>query len=395
MSSAGFVLAMNLCVAGLLAGAFAAIAAYDARVVAARWFAGAYAIGMSYYVMLALMPLIGGTRPAVVVEFAIFLAALAAFNVGIARKYEVASPWRLMAVIAVFSAAAVWISQDLPRQSFTRLMAYQAPYFVMQAIGFGLVLSGRGRRRSDRALAALLAASALYFLSKPFMAQALGGWGSSPRTYLDSTYAIVSQTTGTVIALSVALMALVVLVRDLLSDMSEKSETDTLSQLLNRRGFERRATLAIERSVEQGVPLSLVLVDLDHFKSINDRFGHAAGDRVIAALSGFLKAAASDHYVVGRVGGEEFAIVLPGAHLAAARLFAEGARSAFSAVALEGFPKEHSFTASFGVAERLVAERIPELMQRADGALYLAKNEGRDCVRVADAQGAARPAQSA
>ena len=116
---------------------------------------------------------------------------------------------------------------------------------------------------------------------------------------------------------------------------------------------------------------------------------------MIAALSGFLKAAASDHYVVGRVGGEEFAIVLPGAHLAAARLFAEGARSAFSAVALEGFPKEHSFTASFGVAERLVAERIPELMQRADGALYLAKNEGRDCVRVADAQGAARPAQSA
>ena len=201
MSSAGFVLAMNLCVAGLLAGAFAAIAAYDARVVAARWFAGAYAIGMSYYVMLALMPLIGGTRPAVVVEFAIFLAALAAFNVGIARKYEVASPWRLMAVISGYSAAAVRITQDLPRQSFTRLMAYQAPYFVMQAIGFGLVLSGRGRRRSDTALAAILAASALYFLSKPFMAQALGGWGSSPRTYLDSAYAIVSQTTGTVIAL--------------------------------------------------------------------------------------------------------------------------------------------------------------------------------------------------
>lgn len=395
MNGASFILAINLCVAGLLAAAFATVAAYDVQRAAARWFAGAYAVGMGYYVVLGLMPLIGGARPAVVVEFAAFLAAAAAFNVGIARKYGVAAPWRLMAAIFVFATAAVWVSQDMPRQSFARLMAFQAPYFVMQAIAVGLVLSAPRRRRIDTALAGLLSASALQFLSKPFLAQALGGWGSSPATYLDSTYAMVSQTMGTVFALAIALMVLVVLVQDLLSDMSEKSETDTLSQLLNRRGFERRAAHAIERSAEQGVPLSLVLADLDRFKEINDSFGHAAGDKVIAAFSGFLKTAASEHYVVGRVGGEEFAVVLPGVHLAAARLFAEGARSAFSAVAVEGFPEGHAFTASFGVAERLSAERIPELMQRADSALYEAKNGGRDCVRVSGDRGVAHQARSA
>jgi diguanylate cyclase (GGDEF)-like protein len=87
--------------------------------------------------------------------------------------------------------------------------------------------------------------------------------------------------------------------------------------------------------------------------------------------------------VAGRVGGEEFAVLLPGTNLVAARLFAEGTRNAFGGLMVEGLPATKRFTASFGVAERAKGETISDLMGRADKALYLAKNSGRDCVKIA------------
>ena len=110
--------------------------------------------------------------------------------------------------------------------------------------------------------------------------------------------------------------------------------------------------------------------------------GHASGDRVIAAFSGFLRNAAADHHAAGRIGGEEFAVILPGTNLLAARLFAEGTRSAFASLRVDGLPDDRRFTASFGVAELASGESIADLLIRADSALYEAKNAGRDCVRV-------------
>ncbi|PDQ19180.1 GGDEF domain-containing protein, partial [Mesorhizobium sanjuanii] len=118
------------------------------------------------------------------------------------------------------------------------------------------------------------------------------------------------------------------------------------------------------------------------FKNINDNFGHASGDRVIEAFAGLLREAAADHHVAGRLGGEEFAIILPGTNLAAARLFAEGTRNAFGTLPVEGLPQDHRCTASFGVAELQPGEGFAGLTQRADEALYQAKRGGRDRVRI-------------
>ncbi|TIO39496.1 MAG: GGDEF domain-containing protein, partial [Mesorhizobium sp.] len=123
-------------------------------------------------------------------------------------------------------------------------------------------------------------------------------------------------------------------------------------------------------------PVALVIADLDHFKRINDSYGHACGDRVIETFAGLLREAAAEHHVAGRIGGEEFAI-LPGTNLAAARLFAEGARSAFGGLPIEGLPADHRCSASFGVAELAVDEDFSDLLRRADEALYAAKNAGR------------------
>ncbi|TPK89258.1 MULTISPECIES: GGDEF domain-containing protein [unclassified Mesorhizobium] len=386
MGSADFILMINLVVAGLLAAAFMAVAAYDTGRVSARWLAFSYMLGMAYFAIEFSIPAFADARLPVVAAFAVFLAATVAFNGGLAHKYGVRPPWPPMLCFLVVASVAVYLVQDLPRHSLTRMMAYQLPYAVMQFAALGIVLSSRQRlARLDHLLALVLGASAVQFASKPLIAGALGGWGANPQAYVQTAYALVSQSLGTVFGLALALLALAVLVRDALAEATSKSETDTLSRLFNRGGFERHADLAMRDAVRRGVPVALVIADLDYFKSINDSYGHACGDRVIETFAGFLREAAAEHHVAGRIGGEEFAIILPGTNLAAARLFAEGARNAFGALPIDGLPAEHRCSASFGVAELTTDEGFADLLRRADAALYDAKNAGRDCVRVSGA----------
>jgi len=260
MGSADFILVINLFVAGLLAAAFMAIAIYDVGRVSARWLAFGYVLGMVYFAVEFSIPVFADARPAVVTAFAVFLGATIAFNTGLARKYGVAPPWPPMLFFLVFATVAVWFVQDLPRQSLARMMAYQLPYAAMQLVGFGIVWSSRQRRdRLDRILLAVLVASAVQFASKPFIAHALGGWGADPQSYVQTSYALVSQSLGTVLGLALALLMLGILVRDVLAEATSKSETDTLSRLLNRGGFERHAEVALRDAVRQGVPVALVI----------------------------------------------------------------------------------------------------------------------------------------
>ncbi|TGQ74739.1 GGDEF domain-containing protein [Mesorhizobium sp. M00.F.Ca.ET.186.01.1.1] len=382
MSGANFILLINLSVAGLLAASFMAVAFHDVGRRPARWLASGYLLGMAYFAIEFSIPLFADARPPVVAAFAVFLGATIAFNGGLAHKYGMAPPWSPMLSFLVAATIAVYFVQDLPRQSLARMMAYQLPYAAMQFAGLGIVWSSRqARGRLDHLLMAVLAASGLQFASKPFIAHALGGWGADPQAYVQSSYALVSQSLGTVFGLALALLILAILVRDVIAEMASKSEMDALSGLLNRGGFTRHAELAVLGAARQGVPVAMVIADLDHFKRINDSFGHASGDRVIEAFAGLLRKA-TGHHVVGRVGGEEFAVILTGANLAAARLFAEGTRHAFGALPIDGLPVNSRCTSSFGIAELHAGEGFSDLMRRADEALYLAKNAGRDCVRV-------------
>ena len=382
MSGATFILGINLFVAGLLAAAFAAIAVYDTRRVSARWLSLAYVAGMANFLTEFAIRVVGTSVAAVVFSFALILGAMVVFNIGVARKYGVAPPLRTMAAIFAASVAACYLIQDMPRDSFTRMLIYQTPFAFMQAVAAWVVWKAGTRDVFDKGLMALLAVSSVQFLSKPFLSAAFGGTGASAQDYLSTTYALFSQSMGTVFAMAIALMMLVILVRGILAEATQKSETDTLSSLLNRGGFERQAELAVRGAERSGVPIAVAICDLDHFKAINDNYGHAAGDRVIQAFGAFLSETTSSHHIVGRIGGEEFAVLLPGSNLVAARLFAEGARAAFAGLPIDGVPADSRVTASFGVAELTPDETIAGLMQRADEALYEAKKAGRDCVRV-------------
>ena len=161
MSGADYILAINLTVAGLLAASFAMVAAYDKTNAAARWITASYLLGMAYFGCEALIPVIGDSRFTVPVAFGTFLAAMIAFNVGLARRYRVAAPWRLMSVLFTVSIVVVYLIQDMPRQSVARMMLYQSPYALMQIVGIGTMLVSRMHRPLDLALVGLLAAEHL------------------------------------------------------------------------------------------------------------------------------------------------------------------------------------------------------------------------------------------
>src|SRR5690606_15034720 len=120
------------------------------------------------------------------------------------------------------------------------------------------------------------------------------------------------------------------LVLDIMDDLNHQSQTDLLSGLLNRRGFENSAEQKLREAQGSGLPMALLVCDLDHFKAVNDTYGHATGDSVIRIFAERLRTGTSGDHIVGRMGGEEFAVLLCGSDLRAARLFAEGIRTTFS-----------------------------------------------------------------
>ena len=172
-------------------------------------------------------------------------------------------------------------------------------------------------------------------------------------------------------------------------ELRRLAETDPLTALLNRRSFMEKAHAAIQACEETGSDLSLIIVDLDHFKAVNDNHGHPAGDAVIRAFADLLLGQVrTERDLVGRFGGEEFAVLLPRADLEAALRIALRVQEVLGARRL---PVSETLallvTASFGVATRQSGETLATLIERADRALYRAKNDGRSCIRLADDEG--------
>jgi diguanylate cyclase (GGDEF)-like protein len=139
----------------------------------------------------------------------------------------------------------------------------------------------------------------------------------------------------------------------------------------------------VERSRRDGTPVSVILADLDHFKKINDTFGHTAGDMVLKEISAILQNLVRSYDWAGRYGGEEFLLVLPGASLEGARLRAEQMRKAIEDAGPISGGKTIQTTASFGVVSGFPSD-YEAMIQSADEALYRAKNSGRNCVVTTD-----------
>jgi diguanylate cyclase (GGDEF)-like protein len=166
--------------------------------------------------------------------------------------------------------------------------------------------------------------------------------------------------------------------RAYLDTCEEEAFTDHLSGLANRRRFERQLEREVSRTLRYGHPISLLMLDLDNFKKLNDTFGHSAGDEAISRIGKVLREGTRGIDLAARIGGEEFALILVETSLEGGLEVAERLRKAIGSMPV---PLAGHITASFGVAEcPSSAQTVRDLLQSADSALYEAKRSGRDRV---------------
>jgi diguanylate cyclase (GGDEF)-like protein len=172
--------------------------------------------------------------------------------------------------------------------------------------------------------------------------------------------------------------------RAALSAAERHAQIDALTGVLNRRSLIERLDAACLRARARGLPISLLFIDLDHFKEINDSFGHLAGDACLAAIIPPIQAELRQSDVIGRYGGEEFVVILSSADAAAAHPIAQRILERVASVRVEGFGQPIALTCSIGVATSDTLGVWGEhLIARADAAVYAAKRSGRNRVQIA------------
>jgi len=167
---------------------------------------------------------------------------------------------------------------------------------------------------------------------------------------------------------------------DYAANIRHEAETDLLTGLRTRRAFERDVEALLAKAV---TPSGVLLFDLDHFKAVNDLHGHTAGDQTLKAIGGLITTMIRDNDISGRVGGEEFIIVLKDTALPATRMFAESLRQAIMSLEIGALPRTYQITASFGINMHMPGDIFTKTYKAADKALYKSKETGRNKVSLA------------
>ena len=186
---------------------------------------------------------------------------------------------------------------------------------------------------------------------------------------------------GNLIFIAINGMFYVTMINSSVVEMIEQNaQIDFVTSTLNRRGIEKVLQAEIERANRRSQPVAVLLIDLDHFKRINDRFGHAAGDQALREIAQCISTSVRAYDSLGRYGGDEFLVLLPDTVTGEAVLLAARMREAARSLSLPEGPVE--MTLSIGVTHSVGREDASEIIARADQALYEAKQSGRDCARL-------------
>ncbi|MFG1325060.1 GGDEF domain-containing protein [Xanthobacter variabilis] len=367
---------MNLAVALLFAASYVTIALLNPGYRAPVWFAASYGVGVLTPVAQLGLAYSGWTTPFVILVFLTFAIALVLMVPALAFFYRRRPPWRLVAGLVVYALLLLPLQAMLPHPSFARELAYQSPFFMAMAACVWVILHDSPRRAGDLVLAGSFALLALHFPIKAMIAAQIGT-GARPTDYIGTTYALISQVSSGILLVATGLLLLIKALQAVILEKQADAETDPLSGLINRRGFDQHAERLLERAAASAWPVSLLLLDLDHFKAVNDVHGHAVGDAAIRAFGAMLKRSAPQSAVVARIGGEEFVVLLDRTGLEGACLQAEALRVATATCAEEGIP---ALTVSIGVAEVGPGYDLRSTFRHADAALYAAKDGGRNQV---------------
>lgn len=311
-----------------------------------------------------------------------FLAGVGTIFIAPLQRDKIAIPWASMTItLVVAMAILIWFLLFSPNL-IARIAVASIALNLLIFLPLRRFYVGMQDRFSDRVLLGTMILCQLIFIVRPLMAY----WtpqGTDTYNALDqSTYWGLVHFSFIVMAITIAIALMVSVSLDLMDELKREAVTDSLSTLSNRRGFEEDARKALQRSKASGATPALLLVDLDRFKNINDLYGHAAGDTVIRDFGRLIQSLSDDKTVAGRIGGEEFAILLPEATLDSAQQFADSIREQFQ----QHYQHHPDFTSNKPTTSigMVLANRTDEetslsrMLNLADKALYSAKNNGRN-----------------
>ncbi|SCW46562.1 diguanylate cyclase (GGDEF) domain-containing protein [Sphingobium faniae] len=298
--------------------------------------------------------------------------------IGVRQRGERGVTWPGLLALGIPCAMAgqyAAFAQNAPLQG----MAIPA-YAGIMMLGSALSLWPRGRRFSAPELAffALLLLFALFQLC--LVASAGLNWGG-PRQDMDAYRAILALGLPS-IYVGTCVSAVLVVAGDLAYELRHRMQRDALTDVLNRLGLEEAATRAIANAKRHGRPLAFVICDLDGFKTLNDNHGHIAGDAALRGFARLVTIATRRGDIVGRLGGDEFGLLLVDTDAAAAADVMERIRVEFGCLSLPQAPGA-KLRASFGIADLHEGDQcLDDMVARADSALYQAKKDGRDRVNI-------------
>jgi diguanylate cyclase (GGDEF)-like protein len=343
--------------------------------------AGSVALAFLAATIANTLLLLSGSIPAflsIVVSHCLLLSAFVLFYGGVLHFFKSPRKIRYAWILTVISSALtiyLVLSHDHTR-TLTYVIAIS--FFFVRGVIAVEILFQAADRIFLKIFAFLMAAYAIFALNRVIFLLVHGAPpNEAQRDLLQTVSVLLSVSFAFLIGLSFLLM----LCSDLLTLVKDESERDLLSGVFNRRGIEQKLDVELKRAARTGQSLSVALIDIDHFKTINDHAGHAAGDsalrNLVSAISGHLRV----HDFLGRFGGDEFLLVFP--HTPCADALNISSRIEQSVRELPSIPGAGlRLTVSIGLTQAVTGEIAGPLLARADKALYNAKNAGRNCCRV-------------
>ena len=288
-----------------------------------------------------------------------------------------------MIVIYLMSAAVLALAVHVTNDVGPRLIIVNMGYGVMFAMGVTTLLTARRRDLIDFAIIAVMAFQAVDFLVRPTVTL-LYERTIPAELYRESIYySLIGLVLG-VKGLTTAMVLIGATIVEWTTTVREDGERDALTGLRNRGSFDQAMREILSKAQTEGRSLSLVVADIDHFKQVNDIWGHQVGDQAIAGFGDLISTMVRGCDITGRIGGEEFCIAVWNCENDSAVRLAERIRLAFGNLTHPGLSEALRLTASFGVATARSGETYAQLFARADEALYKAKSRGRNRVESAE-----------
>lgn len=311
----------------------------------------------------------------------IFLPIYVLFTVrGICLRYTGQAPDRvLLSVITLTSIVTLWMSTG-DHNALIRGLLVSCGAAIALMIALHAMVKAPSKDRIDLGIFLTILSLTILLPVRPLVSFLIEGAPRTNAIEITSFWVVSLKVAGLYAWMAFAILFLLRIAGDLLTELHEQSVTDSLSGILNRRGFFDTAGATV-RDATPKLPVSILLLDIDHFKKVNDTYGHHIGDQVIRSVANCMHSNAPETAVIGRLGGEEFAMILPNTGQRTAFAFAETLRMSIHQQSHSNVPADHPISVSIGLAEG-TGGPLEELLHDADVALYKAKNGGRNQVSV-------------